>query len=411
MSLMSRPFFIDTIAPLIQTYARKYGFKCVSGIIAQACLESNFGLDNKGATYHNYFGLKYRNGRVSTHCGYFKAGSKEEYTKGQLTNIEGTWYKFSDMDSGVEGYFQFIVNGPYPVSLLKTADNPRSYLILLKNAKYATDSNYVEKCMSIVTNFDLTRFDKEVTWTVSDKKVFNVHGGHNKKCPGAHGYFDEVTEDRKVAAAVIKYLRAAGHTVYDCTDDDGATANANLRNIVAKCNKHEVAIDISIHFNASGGGGHGTEVWVWKLDRNKNATAIDAANRVVKRIAAEGFTNRGVKENELFYVLKWTNAPAILVECCFCDNSTDNAVYKRMGADHMGYLIACGVLGVKDINAKESKAEVPKTKKVMGKATTKVYEVTGALLQGEAAEVVKETDKFYVLPGNRYVLKEDVDVL
>lgn len=411
MSLMSRPFFIDTIAPLIQTYARKYGFRCVSGIIAQACLESNFGLDNKGATYHNYFGLKYRNGRVSTHCGYFKAGSKEEYTKGQLTNIEGTWYKFSNMDAGVEGYFQFIVNGPYPVALLKTADNPRSYVSLLKNAKYATDSNYVEKCMSIVTNFDLTRFDKEVTWTVTNKKAFNVHAGHNKKCPGAHGYFDEVTEDRKVAAAVIKYLRAAGHTVYDCTDDDGATANANLRNIVAKCNKHDVAIDISIHFNASSGGGHGTEVWVWKLDRSKNATAIDAANRVVKRIAAEGFTNRGVKENELFYVLKYTNAPAILVECCFCDNSTDNAVYKRMGADHMGYLIACGVLGVKDINAKESKAEVPKLKKIMGKANTKVYEVTGALLQGEAAEVVKETDKFYVLSGNRYVLKEDVDVL
>jgi hypothetical protein len=54
---------------------------------------------------------------------------------------------------------------------------------------------------------------------------------------------------------------------------------------------------------------------------------------------------------------------------------------------------------------------VPKTKKIMGKVNTPVYEITGKLFNGEAVEVVKETDKFYVLAGNRYVLKEDVDVL
>lgn len=404
--------FINKIAPHIVKYARQYGFRCVSAVIAQACLESAWGTSDKAAR-HNYFGLKYRNGRVSCHIGYFKAGSKEEYVKGQITNIEGTWYKFDSMEHGVEGYFQFITNGPYPIALLKSADNPRSYLSLLKNSGYATSSTYVENNMRLVEQYNLTQFDKEEAkeW-MATKKAFNVHGGHNKKCPGAHGYFDEVTEDRKVAAAVIKYLRAAGHTVYDCTDDDGATANANLRNIVAKCNKHEVAIDISIHFNASGGGGHGTEVWVWKLDRNRNATAIDAANRVVKRIAAEGFTNRGVKEPERgFYVLSNTYAPAILVECCFCDNSTDNAVYKRMGADHMGYLIACGVLGVNEINASEPKAEVPKTKRIKAKTEAAIYEITGAMKAGEITDYVDETSEFYILHGNRYVRKGNFDVL
>jgi N-acetylmuramoyl-L-alanine amidase len=400
--------FINKIAPIIQRYAKQYGFKTCSGIIAQACLESAWGTSDKAA-HHNYFGLKYRNGRVGCHIGYFKSGSKEEYKVGQITNIIGSWYMFASMEKGVEGYFQFITNGPYPIALLKAADNPRNYLSLLKESKYATSSTYVENNMRVVDQYNLTQFDKEEAkeW-MATKQVFNVHGGHNKKCPGAHGYFDETTEDRKVKDAVIKYLRQAGHTVYDCTDDDGATASANLRNIVAKCNKHEVAIDISIHFNASAGAGHGSEVWVWKLNRAQNADAVDAANRVVKKLTNLGFTNRGVKENERFYVLKWTNAPAILVEVCFCDNQTDANLYKKLGPDRIGRAIASGILGT-DIS--EPKAEVPKSKKIKAKTKAAIYEITGAIQPSEVTDYVDETSEFYILHGNRFVRKENFDAL
>lgn len=399
--------FISKIAPIIKRYAQQYGFTCCSGIIAQACLESAWGTSDKAAR-HNYFGLKYRNGRVSCHSGYFKAGSKEEYTKGQLTNIVGSWYKFDSMEKGVEGYFQFITNGPYPIHLLKAAVYPRAYLSLLKNAGYATDYNYVENNMWVVDQYNLTRFDeKEVSWTVT-KNVINVHAGHNFKCPGASGQFSETSEDRKVKDAVIKYLRQEGCTVYDCTDEDANTVNGNLYSIVSKCNAHKVDYDISIHFNAFNGGAHGTESYVWSLDRGKNAAGIDCANRIHKRLVGLGFLNRGVKDGHKLYVVRKTIAPAVLVEVCFCDNKTDANLYKKLGPDRIGRAIASGILG-KDIS--EPKAETPKAKKIMGKASSPVYEVTGALLQGEAAEVVKETDKFYVLPGNRYVLKEDVDVL
>lgn len=402
--------FINKIAPVVQKYAKQYGFKCCSAVIAQACLESAWGTSDKAA-HHNYFGLKYRVGRVSCYSGYFKAGSKEEYKPGQITKIEGTWYAFASMEKGVEGYFQFIKNGPYP-TLTRTADNPRSYLSLLKNASYATSSNYVENNMRVVTQYDLVKYDKEEakSWMASKLMTFNVHAGHNKKCPGASGYFSETTEDRKVKDAVIKYLKLAGHIVFDCTDDEGATANANLRNIVNKCNAHKVDVDISIHFNASGGAGHGTEVWVWKLDRNRNATAIDAANRVVKKIAKLGFTNRGVKENSGFYVLKNTYAPAILVECCFCDNKADAALYKRLGADKIGYEIACGILGTDNIKAPEKKEE-PKTKRIKAKTEAAIYEPTGSMKAGEIAEYVDETSEFYILHGNRYVRKANCDVL
>lgn len=88
--------------------------------------------------------------------------------------------------------------------------------------------------------------------------IYNVHGGHSLICRGASGLLEEVNEDRAVKNKVIEYLRKAGHTVYDCTDDNGRTQGANLSAIVAKCNAHKASLDVSIHLNA--GGGTGCEV-------------------------------------------------------------------------------------------------------------------------------------------------------
>lgn len=151
----------------------------------------------------------------------------------------------------------------------------------------------------------------------------NVHGGHSLKCRGASGYLDEVNEDRKVKNRVIELLRANGHTVYDCTDDNGATQNANLKAIVNKCNSHSVDLDVSIHLNA--GGGTGTEVYIY----NSKSKAKDEATRIAEKISsALGIRNRGVKERTNLYVLRKTKSPSLLIECCFVDNSTDKAKWN-----------------------------------------------------------------------------------
>jgi N-acetylmuramoyl-L-alanine amidase len=377
--------FIAQIGPIVQKIAPQYGLKCPSAIIGQACLESAYGTSSK-AQHHNYFGLKYRKGRVSCNSGTFTDGSKEERTGGKVVSITDQWYAFASMEDGVRGYCQFLDIASY--ANLKGISAPKPYLNTIRGDGYATSSAYVQNVMGVVNAHNLTQFDVpdihagKMEESMSTK-VFNVHGGHNRKCPGAHGYFDETTEDRKVTAAVIKYLRQAGHTVYDCTDDDGATANANLYNIVSKCNRHKVDLDVSIHFNASGGAGHGTEVFVWSMDRSKNATAIDAADRVVRRIWSLGFTNRGVKNGNRLYVLRNTTAPAILVECCFCDNMLDRDIYKKVGADQMGYAIACGILDVKEIKQAdgENPAHAPadpgeQTEKQVGETTPKAQEGT-----------------------------------
>ena len=75
----------------------------------------------------------------------------------------------------------------------------------------------------------------------------NVHAGHNpdgKTASGAIGLIKESTENRKVKNEVISLLKTLGHTVYDCTEDNGKSKSDVLKKIVTKCNAHKVDLDV-----------------------------------------------------------------------------------------------------------------------------------------------------------------------
>lgn len=189
--------------------------------------------------------------------------------------------------------------------------------------------------------------------------VYNVHGGHSLICRGASGLLDEVNEDRAVKNKVIAYLRAAGHTVYDCTDDNGRTQGANLSAIVAKCNAHKVDLDVSIHLNA--GGGTGCEV------ENYDSGTKAVSDRICANIsAALGIRNRGTKYMKDLYVLRNTKSPAILVECCFVDNATDQAAWnvdkcaKAIAEGIMGTAVSGGDTAAKPVESPKPAASTPK---------------------------------------------------
>lgn len=202
----------------------------------------------------------------------------------------------------------------------------------------------------------------------------NVHGGHSLKCRGARGLLDEVNEDRVVKNRVIELLCANGHTVYDCTDDVGATQNANLRNIVNKCNSHEVDLDVSIHLNA--GGGTGTEVYVY----SDSSKAKGYAQRIVNNISNSlGIRNRGVKTRTNLYVLRKTKSPSLLIECCFVDNAVDKV---KWNSDKCAKAIVEGILNSTVNNV--THAEVPKPKPTVNNNTNKLnYDGWVARLQIE----------------------------
>lgn len=228
----------------------------------------------------------------------------------------------------------------------------------------------------------------------------NVHAGHNYHVPGAGGCFSETREDRNVKNKLIALLRAEGHTVYDCTDEDARTQNANLAAIVRECNAHSVDLDVSIHFNAYNGTAHGVEVCV----PNGSSQTARAA-RICSKIAALGYTNRGVKYRNNLYVLNRTKAPALLVECCFCDSRIDAKLYD---ADKMARAIAEGILG-KTIGASKSKTYqvVVNTDVLNVRAkATKDSEVIAKMQRGDKITVVAETDNWVKRKHGGWVAKK-----
>ena len=175
--------------------------------------------------------------------------------------------------------------------------------------------------------------------------IINVHAGHNpdgKTACGAVGYIKESTEARAVKNKVISLLKAKGHTVYDCTCDNGTSVSDVLKKIVSKCNAHDVDLDVSIHFNAGSSDKTskttGTEVLVY----SKTSKAMDTATKTANAISKLGFTNRGVKIRSDLYFLKHTYAPAMLVECCFVDDKDDVKLYD---VDKMASAIVAGICG------------------------------------------------------------------
>lgn len=167
-----------------------------------------------------------------------------------------------------------------------------------------------------------------------------IRGGHCPKVPGASGILNEVTEDRKVKDAVIKYLKQLGHQVYDVTPPDSmATSSGDLAHGVNEANRLKVDIFASIHFNAFNGSANGTEVCVY--------SPHDYAQRVVDNLTKLGFKYRGQKTRTNLYELKNTSMKAMIVEVCFVDSSIDAEIYKRVGHDAVGKAIAEGIVNQK----------------------------------------------------------------
>lgn len=159
--------FIEQIAEYVQKYAPQYGIMVHSPIIAQAILESASGTSNKvkvvvdGKTIwrHNYFGLKWRDGRCAVSNDYFEEWTSEQRTDGTRYNKVDKFCKFNSMEDCVIGYFQW-TNIPNYANL-KGVTNPRTYLENIKKDKYATSLKYVQNVMAVIEKYNLTQYDTE----------------------------------------------------------------------------------------------------------------------------------------------------------------------------------------------------------------------------------------------------------
>lgn len=166
---------------------------------------------------------------------------------------------------------------------------------------------------------------------------FGIDIGHN--CPGDIGvegieYEDYLTLD--VGKRVMSKLKDLGHQVIDCKPSKSISVVDSLRKRCAKANESKIDIFVSIHFNDFNGFANGTEIFAI------SDTGKKIAKSVLDEIIKMGFFNRGVKNGSHLFVLKNTNMPAILIECCFIDSEKD---MKLFNSEAMANAIVRGLTG------------------------------------------------------------------
>lgn len=138
---------------------------------------------------------------------------------------------------------------------------------------------------------------------------------------GAVGIKSETGLNRPLGDRIINKLRQLGHTVIDCTVDEGINS---LSQICANANRQSVDLFVSLHFNC--GGGQGVEVLTYD---SKSIVANTFAKKICDEISKLGFKNRGVKFRPDLHVLNSTKAEALIIEVAFIDSEYDMNLYNE----------------------------------------------------------------------------------
>lgn len=246
---------------------------------------------------------------------------------------------FASAEIGVRAFIQHLKGYATTDALVNECVDPRYKYIIKGCAPYiehlgiqenpigkgwASGANYGTKILNIYER--VIAYNKTTTTESENHMKINIHAGHNPDGMvgyGAIGLIKESTQNRLVTGEIIRQLNILGHETYDCTVNDGTSQSDVLKKIVAKCNAHTVDLDVSIHFNAFNGTANGTETLVYSASSASNSYA----QKINDAIVATGYKNRGVKIRDDLYVLRNTSAPALLVECCFCDSAIDIGMY------------------------------------------------------------------------------------
>lgn len=314
-----------------------------SVVIAQAILESAWGKSEMAINANALFGIKANGWTGAT---YIKEATEQRPDGSYYTVNDTKWRAYKSWEESIIDHNTYIATREISKGVLRYQDiigNDEYILVcqLLKDCGYATSITYPDKLINLIEKYNLTRYDR------SNVMKINVHAGHNpdgKVACGAVGLIKESTEARLVKNEVIRLLKSLGHTVYDCTVDNGKSQSDVLQNIVKKCNSNTVDLDISIHFNSGRNDSTGdsktggVEVYIY----DSKSAAKPYAENVCKAVSALGFNNRCVKYSTSLYVLKKTKAPAMLIECCFVDDADDVKLYD---AEKMAKAIVKGITG------------------------------------------------------------------
>lgn len=155
-------------------------------------------------------------------------------------------------------------------------------------------------------------------------KVY-LDAGHGGRDSGAVGIGARLEKDdcQMLTNLVSDLLQKSGVTTIVNTNSD-----ESLSEVVNQANHENVDVFISIHRNAfNQPSANGLEVWTCLNAREKTKANAKLMYDKLMNVTRE-MTGRGIKESN-FYVLKYTNAPAMLLEIGFITNQHDNDLFDK----------------------------------------------------------------------------------
>lgn len=370
---MTQEQFIKEIAKYVQKYAPQYNIKVCSPIIAQAILESASGTSELAVNANNYFGLKYRPGRCPSASGiYYKVGS-EQKADGSYVSSAMQWMKFSNMENGVKGYFDFTNIANY--KSLKGVTNPETYLKNIKAAGYATSLKYVDNLMAVIKKYNLTQYD-----TIADNKKeiavvaykVAIDAGHGSNTAGKRtpdGY-KEHWINVKTAYYCEQLLKQHGVDVVkiawndiNATDDSDiplSTRQQLIKN--AGC-----TLSVSIHANAYGNGAsfnsaEGVSTHIHSNENYKKDSYTLAKLIQEELVMGTAQKNRGIVLQNLAMCncVNMNTKASCLVEMAFMTNYREAELMKSEHfCKEQGEDIARGILKYLNIAIKNSTTPNP----------------------------------------------------
>ncbi len=173
------------------------------------------------------------------------------------------------------------------------------------------------------------------------------HGGWDPGKLGKHGA-DEKEINLKICEILRTYLEASGGFVVITRDGDYAlskTKNGDLRARKVLADSTNADIMISIHQNAYPSAKvKGAQVFYHEKSEKGKILATSIQTKVKEFIDTDN--KRGPDANSNYYVIKNTTIPAVIVECGFLSNWSDE---KKLNTEAYQEKIAWGIyLGIND---------------------------------------------------------------
>lgn len=155
-----------------------------SVVIAQCCLETGFGLGADSRLLvenNNLLGMK-TDLINSTWSAYSVWKGKSfnkvtpEYRNGKLVYITDSFRIYEDYRNCIEDYEQFLLHvksgGSYKYRAVQGLTDPKNVITIISKGGYATDPAYITKIMQLITDYDLTKYDREAGATDLEKDAW-----------------------------------------------------------------------------------------------------------------------------------------------------------------------------------------------------------------------------------------------